>query len=74
MEIDEALHCNYSADTNVMQFPLYKLTLLGPTPLPSRISMVMERDTTSLEARSFAVGAYLKKYMSIMCIHCKQAT
>ena len=32
----------------------------GPTPRPSRISMVMERDTTSLEARSLAVGAYLR--------------
>lgn len=29
-----------------------------PTPRPSRISMVIDLDTTSLEARSFAVGAY----------------
>lgn len=29
-----------------------------PTPRPSRISIVMDLDTTSLEARSFAVGAY----------------
>jgi len=28
------------------------------TDLPSRISMVMARDTTSREARSLAVGAY----------------
>ena len=30
-----------------------------PTPLPSLISMVMARDTTSLDARSLAEGAYL---------------
>lgn len=32
----------------------------GPTPRPSRISIVMERDTTSRLARSLAEGAYLK--------------
>ena len=31
----------------------------GPTPRPSLISIVMDRETTSREARSFAVGAYL---------------
>ena len=30
-----------------------------PTPLPSLISMVIARETTSLEARSLADGAYL---------------
>lgn len=34
----------------------------GPTPRPSRISMVMERDTTSRDARSLAVGAYLSRW------------
>lgn len=34
-------------------------SLLGPTPLPSLISMVIDRDTTSREAKSFADGAYL---------------
>ena len=32
----------------------------GPTPLPSRISMVMDLDTTSRDAKSLAVGAYLQ--------------
>ena len=31
----------------------------GPHPRPSLISMVIDRDTTSRDARSFAVGAYL---------------
>ena len=31
----------------------------GPHPLPSLISIVMDRDTTSRDAKSFAVGAYL---------------
>lgn len=35
-------------------------TFSGPTPRPSLISMVMERDTTSREAKSLAVGAYLE--------------
>ena len=30
---------------------------LGPQPRPSRISMVMARDTTSRDARSLAEGA-----------------
>ena len=36
----------------------------GPTPRPSRISMVIERETTSREARSFAERqrAYAKKF------------
>ena len=34
----------------------------GPTPRPSRISMVMLRDTTSRDARSSAVGAYLQSH------------
>lgn len=34
------------------------------TNLPSRISMVIERDTTSLEARSLATGAYLSMNLS----------
>ena len=32
-------------------------SLFLPTPRPSRISMVIERDTTSREARSLADGA-----------------
>lgn len=32
---------------------------MGPQPLPSLISIVMERETTSRDARSLAVGAYL---------------
>ena len=32
----------------------------GPHPRPSLISMVIDRDTTSRDARSFAVGAYLQ--------------
>ncbi len=35
-------------------------TFSGPQPRPSRISIVIERDTTSLDARSFADGAYLR--------------
>ncbi len=35
-----------------------------PTPRPSRISMVMDRETTSREARSLAVGAYLSINLS----------
>lgn len=35
----------------------YKKHTLLAAPLTSRISMVMERDTTSREARSLAVGA-----------------
>lgn len=31
---------------------------LGPQPRPSRISIVIDRDTTSRDARSLAVGAY----------------
>jgi hypothetical protein len=31
--------------------------LVRPTPRPSRISMVIERETTSREARSLALGA-----------------
>ena len=38
----------------------YTWSLLGPQPRPSRISSVMLRDTTSREARSLAVGAYLR--------------
>jgi len=34
-------------------------SLFGPTPRPSMISTVIERETTSREARSLAVGAYL---------------
>ena len=34
-------------------------SLFGPQPRPALISSVFERDTTSREARSFAVGAYL---------------
>jgi hypothetical protein len=35
-------------------------TFSGPTPRPSLISIVMARDTTSRDARSLAVGAYLQ--------------
>lgn len=31
----------------------------GPQPRPSRISRVIDRDTTSRDARSLAEGAYL---------------
>lgn len=34
------------------------------TDLPSRISRVMDRDTTSLDARSFATGAYRSMNLS----------
>ena len=34
------------------------------TNLPSLISIVIDRDTTSLEARSLAVGAYLSMNLS----------
>ena len=34
-------------------------TFSGPQPRPSRISIVMDRETTSLDAKSFADGAYL---------------
>ena len=34
------------------------------TNLPSLISIVIDRDTTSLEARSLAVGAYLSINLS----------
>lgn len=34
------------------------------TDLPSRISRVIDRDTTSLDARSFATGAYLSMNLS----------
>ena len=37
----------------------YTWSFSGPHPRPSRISIVMLRDTTSRDARSFAVGAYL---------------
>ena len=33
-------------------------SLFGPTPRPALISSVIERLTTSREARSLAVGAY----------------
>lgn len=39
----------------------YTWSLCGPTPRPSRISIVMLRDTTSRDARSLAVGAYLRR-------------
>jgi hypothetical protein len=39
-------------------------TFSGPTPRPSLISMVMARDTTSRDARSLAVGAYLHTHAS----------
>ena len=37
-------------------------TFSGPQPRPSRISMVMDRDTTSRDAKSFADGAYLRSH------------
>lgn len=37
----------------------YTWSFSGPHPRPSRISSVMLRDTTSRDARSLAVGAYL---------------
>lgn len=37
--------------------PRSRKTVCVPPYLPSLISMVMERDTTSLEARSLALGA-----------------
>lgn len=39
----------------------------SPTPRPSRISIVMERDTTSRDARSLAVGAYLQACVQVCC-------
>ena len=39
-------------------------SLFGPTPLPLLISIVMDLDTTSLLARSLAVGAYLSINLS----------
>ena len=43
----------YIHETNTYIHP----DLFLPTPRPSRISMVIARETTSLEARSFAEGA-----------------
>jgi len=40
-------------------------TFSGPQPRPSRISIVIDRDTTSRDARSFADGAYLPSRMRV---------
>ena len=45
-------------------------SLFGPTPRPSMISTVIERETTSREARSLAVGAYL--YTQAACAHARK--
>jgi hypothetical protein len=37
---------------------------LGPHPLPSKISTVIALETTSLDAKSFADGAYLSMNLS----------
>jgi hypothetical protein len=38
--------------------------LFGPTPLPSKISIVIALETTSLDAKSLAYGAYLSINLS----------
>lgn len=45
---------------SILQLHIYvKFTMIEHrTCLPSRISMVIERETTSREAKSFALGAY----------------
>ncbi len=40
-------------------------TFSGPQPRPSRISIVIDRETTSRDARSFADGAYLRSARAI---------
>lgn len=54
-----ALACGYA-----VRLPVHTGVYGGESHLPSRISRVIDRDTTSLEARSFATGAYLSMNLS----------
>lgn len=65
LELNQLCSFFHSASTRYSPDNLAKLTkkmwsFFAPTPRPSWISIVIDRDTTSREARSFADGAYLE--------------